>query len=92
MLVKRRKKVNIVVEQSSFPQKQLKMIEPIVYVLYETWFFHFFQNTHIFGKSFSEFYGRKLETTKHLSEYFKGLGMKKLSFDEGLLSTQLNFQ
>ena len=36
VLVKRRKKVNIVVEQSSLSQIQLKMMEPIVYFLYET--------------------------------------------------------
>ena len=33
--VKRRKKVNLVVEQSSFSQIELKMMEPNVYFLYE---------------------------------------------------------
>ena len=36
LLVKTRKKVNIVLEQSSLPQIQLEMMEPIVYFLYET--------------------------------------------------------
>ena len=36
------KKLNLVVEQSSLPQIQLKMIKPNFYFLYETWFFHFF--------------------------------------------------
>ena len=38
----KKKKVNIVFEQSSLPQIQLKMMEPNVYFWYETWFFHFF--------------------------------------------------
>ena len=32
----KKKKAKIVVEQSSLPQIQLKMMEPIVYFLYET--------------------------------------------------------
>ena len=36
VLVKRRKVVNIVVEQSSLPQIRLKMMESNVYFLYET--------------------------------------------------------
>ena len=34
--------MNIVVEQSSLPQMQLKRMEPNVYFSYETWFFHFY--------------------------------------------------
>ena len=35
-VIQKKKKVNIVVEESSLPQIQLKMMEPIVYFLYET--------------------------------------------------------
>ena len=53
VLSKEEKKVIIVVQQSSLPQMELKMMEPIVYFLYLTWFFYFFHG--LFQAKISEY-------------------------------------